>query len=258
MGQADVAPILKSVTLRKLPSDEMDERLRWLLPLSGRRTGTGLDPSGPWQTAVWLLGTLYERDDVPVMNRIEAHAAGRDVYDVVPPAPPWRRIRWSELANRPNFDIACVSGRYPNLSYVWQQHWPDPGQCPADGRPDIVHHHGSWPIAFSLGESLGEPLLSAVIEVLLGYTHTDTDCAMYYDAVPGEALYTGSLTDLPDLISHVGEIRHAPTNIWPPDRSWFLYCDFDLYATKISGPPALIAALAADATLETLRVGSSR
>ena len=36
------------------------------------------------------------------------------------------------------------------------------------------------------------------------------------------------------------------------DRSWFVYTDWDLWATKDNGPPTLIAALEADAELDTI------
>jgi hypothetical protein len=48
----------------------------------------------------------------------------------------------------------------------------------------------------------------------------------------------------------------SPSNIWPRDRSWLVYTDWDLRGTKISGDPALMTALAADALLETVPLPS--
>lgn len=46
--------------------------------------------------------------------------------------------------------------------------------------------------------------------------------------------------------------RAVPNNIWPHDRSWFVYTDYDLPGTKVSGPDQLIASVAADGALETV------
>ena len=44
----------------------------------------------------------------------------------------------------------------------------------------------------------------------------------------------------------------SPTNFWPSDRSWFVYTDWDLLGTKVSGPAELIEALRMHPTLEVL------
>ena len=44
----------------------------------------------------------------------------------------------------------------------------------------------------------------------------------------------------------------TPSNFWPIERSWFVYSNWDLWVTKVSGPTTLIAALEADAELETI------
>ena len=43
----------------------------------------------------------------------------------------------------------------------------------------------------------------------------------------------------------------TPNNFWATDHSWFVYTDWDLWATKVSGPLTLIAALEADTELVT-------
>ena len=58
-----------------------------------------------------------------------------------------------------------------------------------------------------------------------------------------------SLHQLNDLYD---ERSGAPTNVWPEDRAWFVYADWDLWATKVSGSPSLIDALRADTILETV------
>ncbi|MCD2191717.1 hypothetical protein [Actinomycetospora soli] len=47
----------------------------------------------------------------------------------------------------------------------------------------------------------------------------------------------------------------TPDNVWPLDRSWLLTTDYDLWATRLAGPAALIAAIEADPELETTRFG---
>ena len=44
----------------------------------------------------------------------------------------------------------------------------------------------------------------------------------------------------------------TPTNWWPSDRSWFVYTDWDLWATKVSGPAALVDSIRKDDWLETI------
>ncbi|MER7667240.1 hypothetical protein ABTY61_02090 [Kitasatospora sp. NPDC096128] len=49
------------------------------------------------------------------------------------------------------------------------------------------------------------------------------------------------------------EYAQFPAHWWPADRSWFVLTDWDLSATEVFGPPALIAALIADTGLEAVR-----
>ncbi|WP_051830287.1 hypothetical protein [Streptomyces novaecaesareae] len=44
-----------------------------------------------------------------------------------------------------------------------------------------------------------------------------------------------------------------PAHWWPSDRSWFVLTNYDLNATEVFGPPALIADLLADTELEAVR-----
>ncbi|MFJ9609618.1 hypothetical protein ACIRS1_25085 [Kitasatospora sp. NPDC101176] len=44
-----------------------------------------------------------------------------------------------------------------------------------------------------------------------------------------------------------------PAHWWPLDGSWFVLTDWDLSATEVFGPPALIEALLADDVLEAVR-----
>jgi hypothetical protein len=49
----------------------------------------------------------------------------------------------------------------------------------------------------------------------------------------------------------------TPNNIWPADRPWLIYTDYDLEATRVSGSTEVIDAVCADDYLDTVRCGGS-
>jgi hypothetical protein len=63
-------------------------------------------------------------------------------------------------------------------------------------------------------------------------------------------VYRGPLGEVPELAT--GNGGYTPSNIWPEDRSWFVFTHWDLSATRISGTPALAEALAARPDLESI------
>ena len=79
--------------------------------------------------------------------------------------------------------------------------------------------------------------------------------ALYAMVMVGEyeqpTLCTCELHQLTDLY-HDEDLPGSPSNIWPRDRSWLVYTDADLWATKVSGSGDLIGRLIADAALETV------
>lgn len=50
------------------------------------------------------------------------------------------------------------------------------------------------------------------------------------------------------------EAEVSPSNLWARDRSWVLCTDYDLWATKVAGPPALVEALLGDTDIEAVRL----
>ena len=46
----------------------------------------------------------------------------------------------------------------------------------------------------------------------------------------------------------------SPANLWPADRTWLTFSDWDLCGTRVAGPPALVAVVEADELFETLRL----
>jgi hypothetical protein len=47
-------------------------------------------------------------------------------------------------------------------------------------------------------------------------------------------------------------VHGPPGNVWPLDRSWFVYTDWDLSGTRVGGSPDLVASVVADSQLETV------
>ncbi|MEI5101784.1 hypothetical protein RB200_28830 [Streptomyces sp. PmtG] len=77
----------------------------------------------------------------------------------------------------------------------------------------------------------------------------DTRCLAYYNplllgAVDFDDLHVraGQLADAETLYDD-SDAGFSPSNLWADDRSWVLCTDYDLWATKVAGPPALIDAL---------------
>jgi hypothetical protein len=67
-------------------------------------------------------------------------------------------------------------------------------------------------------------------------------------------VFVGTLRDAVAHYDEEPERRGAPSNIWPEDRSWFVYSNYDLWGTKVSGSERLIASLEADHHLETVQL----
>ncbi|MFG2918871.1 hypothetical protein ACGF0D_39055 [Kitasatospora sp. NPDC048298] len=103
-----------------------------------------------------------------------------------------------------------------------------------------------------------------LIDILTAHSPAgpDTRCLAYYPMTLGaidfdnlhvragrlgdaEILYDMPEADLADF---------SPANLWAEDRSWVLCTDYDLWATKVAGPPALIEALLNDTGLEAVRL----
>ncbi|MFJ3786832.1 hypothetical protein [Streptomyces sp. NPDC090093] len=50
------------------------------------------------------------------------------------------------------------------------------------------------------------------------------------------------------------EADFSPSNLWAKDRSWVLCTDYDLWGTKVAGPPDLINALLNGSEIEAVRL----
>lgn len=151
------------------------------------------------------------------------------------PDPPWRSITWAEIAEKHNFSLKLASGNSGELV---------PGfRC---------FPFSSWPtnmIAPSMG-SLDLESFAVIAELLSVHSAL---CFAFYGVLDSRC-YRGDVSDLGYVIE--GE-RFTPNNIWPEDKSWFVYTDYDLMGTKISGTKELVDEIRANKDLETIEVGLS-
>jgi hypothetical protein len=86
----------------------------------------------------------------------------------------------------------------------------------------------------------------------------DRRCLAYYcSLVTGswdtDTVLAGRLGDAAALYDHPA-MESCPSDLWAEDRSWVVYCDWDLWGTKVVGPSSLIESVLADPELEALRL----
>ncbi|MGH3350653.1 MAG: hypothetical protein ACRDPS_08295 [Nocardioides sp.] len=120
---------------------------------------------------------------------------------------------------------------------------------------------GSWPAAIEPPPegSLDADAFVALVEILADASKASDDlwCFAFYAALPANDfdevhLWQSRVEDLPALlIENGGEYAFTPTNIWPADRSWFVWTDYDLQGTRISGRRELVYRVEEHPTLES-------
>jgi hypothetical protein len=241
----------------------------WLREMCGDGL-TGFMPP-PMPDAVWVLNAMYEHEQGPsAISHHEHHqmrladgsvaphtvpgmdfeaqsvVMGGDLGRAEHPGPGWRRLRWAELAQRTG-DPVVPEGLLPSY------------RCFPSIRKD-----GSWPLGIvpPTEGSLDRETWTRLMDILAehGPAGPDTPCLAYYSPLTlgaedfdnlrvraGHLGDTGMLYDNP-------ETDFSPSNLWAEDRSWCLCTDYDLWATKVAGPPALIEALSSDVELEAVRL----
>ncbi|GAB7110157.1 hypothetical protein JCM4814A_84720 [Streptomyces phaeofaciens JCM 4814] len=241
----------------------------WLLDLCGDGLTGFMPPASP--DAVWVLNAMYEHERGPTdVSHHEYHQArladGRaeplvvagidlDAVGVATggglgraehPGRGWRRLRWAELARRTG-DPRVPDGLLPSFRCF-----------------PSVRKHGSWPLGIHppTEGSLDRETWNRLIAVLTEHSPAgaDTRCLAYYSPLTlGAADFenphvrTGRLGDAPILYDNP-EVDFSPSNLWAEDRSWVLCTDYDLWATKVAGPAALVAALLDDPEIEAVRL----
>ena len=221
-------------------------------------TATGLWATG-WEDTTWILHTMWTRPDWPEMTTNDAEVLGDAIGDgaVVPdgidehelrgvvrgdldrqtnPGAPWRRVPWSEVADRLAVDMA---GRPRPPSWRWFPGDAWPVSPPAIGSIDAF----SW-------RRLADLLAG------LGTAGHATPVFAFYDSVKAPdlepLLFLGPLAGVTDFVADPQPWQWLPNNLWPEDRSWFTLTDADLSATQVSGPRELIDRVSAHPELETL------
>lgn len=240
--------------------------LGWLISRGGDDLPyfTGSDVSG-WEDSTWILNAFYELpfkgalpthdelhksriasgDEEPlIINGVnlddETNSTGGGLGYQRRPSPDWQRRTWSEMLAR----------------------FPQPR--PADGPPPCYHWFslGDFPANIELPTegSLAEEDFGELINVLTRHSPSRI-CSMYFADTfsifpdPRDApVYDAHLADLPAIIKEAAEDDQVftPANIWPPNKSWLVYTDYDLWATKVSGSTELINELRSNPVLETL------
>ncbi|GAB7184521.1 hypothetical protein ATKI12_4352 [Kitasatospora sp. Ki12] len=246
------------------PSAETD----WLMELCQDGTLGFMPPALP--DAVWVLNAMYEHEQGPRdVSYDEYHkalladgsrqrrmlvgvdidavgvATGGDLGRAEHPGPGWRRLRWAELAERTG-DPVVPEGMLPCYRCL-----------------PSVRKNGSWPLGIRppTEGSLDRETWNRLVTVLTAYSPggPDTRCFAYYNPLmldyDFENLHVraGRLGDAA-LLYDTDDADFSPSNLWAADRSWVLCTDYDLWGTKVAGPPALIEALLADPELEALRL----
>lgn len=246
--------------------DESEQRLwlDWLADRSDDDGIAGFDASG-WPASTWVLHSMTEDlasaseatwDDV----RRERLAAGLEAPLIVgsinleeqstviggslgmsEQSPGQRaRLRWHDLAARLNVDFE-TNDRPPSFRWFPYRSWPARIDPPDEGSLDVAS-------------------LLALVELLAAADGGSTsNCIAYYSPLANGARFDETwmrevdVTDVPSLVDRSAGRVGSPSNWWSLDTSWMVFTDWDLWATKVSGPDALIAAIERDQRLECIR-----
>ncbi|MGW6582985.1 hypothetical protein ACWF76_27015 [Streptomyces globisporus] len=248
-----------------VPSEAAD----WLLELCGDGITGFMPPAMP--DAVWVLNAMYEHKQGPADvsyheyhqarladGSVQPHVVGGIDFDAVGiatggglgrsqhPGPGWRRLRWAELARRTG-DPVVPDGLMP--SYLC---FP------------TAKKQGSWPLGMvpPTEGSLDRETWNRLIAILTQFSPAgpDTRCLAYYTPMTLGAIdldnrhaRAGRIGDA-EILYGRSEADFSPSNLWAEDRSWVLCTDYDLWGTKVAGPPALINALLNDMEIEAVRL----
>jgi len=240
---------------------DVDAEIKWLSQDDEDGPVTGFSPSG-WEAQTWVLHAMYEDPELHVgwshdefrrkaveAGEIEPTYVGEVNLDeettdtgiplgyVRRPGASWRRLLWRDHLGwgdeeAPSYPMAPCFRWFPDSSF------PASVSAPPEG-------------------SLDEESLGALLEVLAAHTaDREVRCLYASLATPSwrrPELWVGPLSQVPSLLEdNGGRYGYTPNNLWPEDRSWFVWTDSDLQGTRVSGARQLVDAVKAAAGLETL------
>ena len=231
--------------------------LAWLRERSVDDGLTGYDAGG-WPASAWVLHAMYENESLPAnvthddlrkrglippliigdVNLDEGTTVtGTPLGYVIRPGTQWRRLRWSEMASRLGAEVELDHEFPPSQSWLPIASFPVNIAAPPEG-------------------SLDEESWFALVEFLASNSPNgpETMCTAYYTPLvqadlDSRMVLRGPLHALAKVVEDES-IKTTPSNIWPDDRSWFVWTDWDLWGTKVSGTADLIAGLQSVPALE--------
>lgn len=241
-----------------------------LAELTGGDGLTGFMPP-PLPDAAWVLHPMYEHEHGPSHVTYDEHHQARLAAGNLPPriaggvdltrvgtvtgggmgraehpGSGWRRLRWEELAHRIG-DPPVPEGLLPS-----HRCFPS------------VKRKGSWPLRIipPTEGSLDRQTWKRLIAVLTRYSPAgaDTRCLSHHSPL---SLWDTDFDDLHVRAGRLGEAEilydfpdadFSPSNLWTEDCSWVVCTDYDLWATKVAGPAALVEALLNDTEIEAVRL----
>ncbi|MBL0888921.1 hypothetical protein [Myceligenerans indicum] len=179
----------------------------------------GLDVPG-WEDETWILHDAIERTDA-----LDPHRRRRT------------RHRWRDLTDRDLAAVAAAGVSPPDAMHLLKGH----------SRPEVTIEEGVFE-----GESQ-----TALLDLLKEFSGAQTGCFAFFGTVT--AYDVDRLAVLEGPLAAITTLRRAelfcevsPSNWWPADRSWFVWTDYDLTATRVSGPRSLIQQVRAHPALETV------
>ncbi|SFB49536.1 hypothetical protein SAMN05216266_11455 [Amycolatopsis marina] len=247
----------------------LTETTDWLREMCGDGLTGFMPPAMP--DAAWVLNAMYEHERGPSETSYHDHHQTRladgsaqpfivgdidlDAVSVTTggglgraehPGPGWQRLRWAELAQRTGDPIV-----------------PD-GLLPCYRCFPSATKKGSWPLGIipPTEGSLDRETWTRLINILTEQSPTgpNTPCLAYYNPLTLGAtdldnfhVRAGHLGDA-EILYDAPEPDFSPSNLWAEDHSWCLCTDYDLWATKVAGPPALIEALLHDFEIEAVQL----
>ena len=240
---------------------DLEAEIDWLGGEGAQGSACGFDPDG-WESNVWILNSMYElpgldvgytHDDAFRAERsagiaepdpldelglsAEAVVMGGGLGYVEAPPGEWQRLRWVELANRLGTPLGHPAVP-PCFRWFAYRSWPASIMPPTEGSLDEVNLASLLTV---LGRFTDALEIVAVYGLVATAVLSDVDRA-----------FRGDLNSLPSLVDPTAHRAGTPSNFWPEDRSWFVYTDWDLWATKVSGSKQLIEELRGAQGLETL------